>query len=178
MTSNLSALAVGRLVPIKGFDRVIHAWRDIAIPLEIVGDGPERLRLQSLIRANGVSDRVRLTGENTLVTKLMKDKDILVAPSLREGFSYVVLEALQAELCVVSTRTGIAPDLIPNEFLLEQPTATLLAERVSKVIKTIDETRQKFQPVWERAKQLTVQRMVDQTLAVYQEAIDSNQCRS
>lgn len=168
---SLSAIAVGRLVPVKGFDRLIQAWQKIPIPLDIVGDGPEYGQLQSLIQTSGVSDRVRLIGEAKVVSEVMQSKDLLVAPSLREGFSYVILEALQFELCVISTKTGIAPDLIPEEFLLDEPTTALLAERIEYVIENFTETKRKFQSVWEQAKQFTVERMVEQTLAIYQDSV-------
>ncbi|MCY3627814.1 MAG: glycosyltransferase family 4 protein [Gammaproteobacteria bacterium] len=168
----LSAIAVGRLVPVKGFDRLIQAWQKIPIPLDIVGDGPERGHLQSLIQKNGVSDRVRLIGESKVVFDVMRNKDLLVAPSHREGFSYVILEALQFELCVISTKTGIAPDLIPEEFLLEQPTTKLLTERIKCVIENFAETQRKFQPAWEQAKQFTVERMVKQTAAIYRDSVN------
>lgn len=169
---SLAAIAVGRLVPVKGFDRLVQAWERIPIPLDIVGDGHEREHLQSLIQKSGVSDRVRLVGEVKEIGDVMKSKDLLVAPSLREGFSYVILEALQFELCVIATKTGIAPDLIPEEFLIEQPTISLLVERIECVIENFAETKRKFQPAWEKAKQFTVERMVEQTVAVYRDSVN------
>jgi glycosyltransferase involved in cell wall biosynthesis len=86
-----TVLAVGRLVPIKGHDRLLHACarfaaaRDGAAPLEVVilGDGPERARLVQLAGRLGV--RLRLPGfvPRADVARWLRACDLYVQPSIR-----------------------------------------------------------------------------------------------
>jgi glycosyltransferase involved in cell wall biosynthesis len=101
---------VGRLLKHKRIDDLIHAVallqvKQPSVRCLIIGDGPERGRLTSLARELGVAGNVRFTGivvrdEDKL--KLMKSAKVFVLPSVREGFSFVTLEALACGLPVVT----------------------------------------------------------------------------
>ncbi len=171
MVRQLRAISVGRLAPVKNVDLIIDAWSDIEIPLSVVGDGPEYSKLVRLSRLANLQDRVQFLGERSDVGELMEEADLLVSASEREGFSYVVLEALQSNLVVVSTRTGIAAELVPEEFLMNTPTASSLAEIVNRTVCSIDSAREAFASAWSEAARLTVERMVHETESVYLETL-------
>jgi glycosyltransferase involved in cell wall biosynthesis len=97
-------LYVGRLVEHKHVDWLIHAMRYILqkIPdseLVIIGDGPEKLRLERLAKELHLSGKTRFFGgleRYEDVALAMKSASVLVLPSTREGFGLVLLEAMAA----------------------------------------------------------------------------------
>ena len=171
METNPNAIAVGRLVPIKSFDVVLDAWTEISIPLQIVGDGPEYKNLANQAQRLGLLDRVEFLGERTDVSELMARSDLLVAASDKEGFSYVVLEALRSRLVVVATRTGVAAELVPSKYLIDQPNSELLAQTVSEALASWKQTNHEFESAWRKAGELTTRRMVRATESVYLETL-------
>lgn len=111
---------VGRLVPYKGADMLIEAAAPLikrgALVVDIIGDGPEMGRLQSLVKQHGVSDGVLLEGwvpHEQLQDRLLKCQ-IFGFPSVREFGGGVVIEAMA---------TGLVPVVVgyagPNELVSE-----------------------------------------------------------
>jgi glycosyltransferase involved in cell wall biosynthesis len=99
-----TVIAVGRLSPEKGFAELIEAWnraRPKDLDLQIIGDGPERQRLEEL-----AGPSVELVGRRSSaeVAELMRSSRALVFPSRWfEGQPLVVLEALAAGLPIISS---------------------------------------------------------------------------
>ncbi|WP_448710974.1 glycosyltransferase family 4 protein [Microbacterium profundi] len=110
-------LAVGRLGRMKGFDLLIEAFVDAALPgaeLEIVGDGPERASLQDQITRAGFEDRIRLAGQATseVVAARMSAATAVVVPSRSEAFGIVALEAWRESAPLVMTSRGGAGEFV------------------------------------------------------------------
>ena len=114
-------LAVGRLVPIKGFDRLIEAFAGLGSAaedwtLEIWGEGDERARLQADIDRRGLGRRVFLKGLTVDPFLEMAGADMLVCSSHSEGFGNVLVEAMSVGLPVVSFDCPTGPrEIIENE---------------------------------------------------------------
>ena len=154
-------LAVGRLVPVKGYRRLVELWDAGLGHLLIVGDGPERRRLQGLATGKPIT----LTGFRADARALMGGADLMVFASEREGFSYAFAEALLARLPVVSTPVPGAKDLLPREHLatigeLKNAIRNCLADRDAATARMADAFGQ-------AAATLTVAHMVQATRAVY-----------
>ena len=103
-------LAVGRLVPYKGFDRLINAADRLDGDVVIVGDGVSRPALEKLAKDRGVDHRVHLVGrvdDATLLAHLTA-ASVFALPSWNraEAFGIVLLEAQAAGLPVVATDVG------------------------------------------------------------------------
>lgn len=115
-------LFVGRLVPYKGAHHVIRAFAGSARLREraevvIVGDGPERGRLEALAGELGVAEKVRFTGAlpQAEVAEMFRRSSVFAFPSIREFGGAVVMEALACGLpCVVADYGGPA-ELITAE---------------------------------------------------------------
>lgn len=109
-------LSVGNLTPSKGQDLLIRAVAALAaefptISLEIIGDGRERNRLQSLAQELKVLDRVRFLGRQSRkqVADAMRRCTVFALPSQHEGLGCVYLEAMSAGKAVIGCRgQGIA----------------------------------------------------------------------
>ena len=111
---------VGRLVPIKGFDLLVTALAELArgVPdahVLLIGDGEERVALESHAAALGVADRLHITGATTEVMDALAAADVLAAPSRNEGMGRVLVEAMVLGLPVVGTAVGGIPDVIVKE---------------------------------------------------------------
>jgi sugar transferase (PEP-CTERM/EpsH1 system associated) len=110
---------VGRLDPVKDQAGLIRAFATAraAHPealLVIAGDGPCRSDLQQLAAALGLTDRVRLLGSRDDIPTVMSALDIFALPSLGEGISNTVLEAMASGLPVIATRAGGNPELVED----------------------------------------------------------------
>ena len=100
-----------RLDLVKSLDTLIEAFA--ALPeigrrpeLCIIGDGPDRSRLEAVAMRAGACARVTFTGHRTDVRYLMPAFDVYVNSSITEGISLTILEAMAAALPVVATRVG------------------------------------------------------------------------
>jgi glycosyltransferase involved in cell wall biosynthesis len=112
-------IAVGRLVPIKGFDVLIRAFAVVAAQspaatLSIVGDGPERANLETLTDALGLRRRLRLLGHSDDVPGLLSQSGMYVISSHSEGLPLTLLEAMAARLPVVAAAVGGIPEVVRN----------------------------------------------------------------
>jgi sugar transferase (PEP-CTERM/EpsH1 system associated) len=116
---------VGRLAEVKDQARVLEAMAIIfgkepslkdKIRLVMVGDGPLRSTLENQIERLDLGSHVLMTGDRSDIPQLMKTMDIFVLPSLAEGISNTVLEAMATGLPVVATRTGGNPELVSSEI--------------------------------------------------------------
>lgn len=99
----LTFVSVGRLIPVKGFDRLVNACaclkkEGLDFRLWLIGEGSEHEVLQKQILQNGLEDKVRLFGNQDNPYPYMKAADWFVSSSLAEGFSTVMTEA-----CIIGT---------------------------------------------------------------------------
>lgn len=110
---------VGRLFWAKDYDLLLRAFVGIASrwdssALLLIGDGPERSRLERLADELSISDRVIFAGHQTDLPKLMGVMDVFVHTSRAEAFCQVIPEALSLGLPVVSTDVGVARELVED----------------------------------------------------------------
>jgi glycosyltransferase involved in cell wall biosynthesis len=109
----------GRLAPIKGLKYLIEAVAEIRetapqIRLEIAGDGPERQILEEQCRLLRLSDTINFLGWQPDIRPFLARCDVLIQPSLSEGSSLALLEAMAASVPVIATAVGGTPELITN----------------------------------------------------------------
>jgi glycosyltransferase involved in cell wall biosynthesis len=106
-------LTAARLDPQKGLDVLLKAAvRVPAARFVLAGEGPERMRLQSQASELGISDRVLFLGYRTDIPELLAVSDVFVLPSLYEGSSLALLEAMAAGKPVVSSAIGGTDEII------------------------------------------------------------------
>ena len=111
-------ISVGKLdISTKGFDNLIHVHKmlldkDINNKVYIVGEGPDRVELESLINELGVYNTCKLIGFDENPYKYVSKADLFVCSSHREGFSTAVTEALILGIPVVSTNVSGAVELL------------------------------------------------------------------
>ncbi len=106
-------LSVGNLLGLKGFHLGMAAFARLqrvqpASEYWLVGDGPERRRLEALARSLGVADRVRFFGAvpRARVLEVLRECDVLLHPSLHDSGGFATLEAMAAGRPVVCLDIG------------------------------------------------------------------------
>ncbi|WP_081944370.1 glycosyltransferase [Thalassospira australica] len=160
-------LAVGRLVEAKGFDILLTAWRAVDADLLIVGDGPEKDRLEHQIKELGLEGKVNLLGRSENVAGYMKAVDGVVVSSRREGFSYVVAEALLCRCPVVSTDVPVANEVLDQDLILSiDPDA--MSEKLRLLACDIEGWRKQCESAFDFASQEFVyDKMLEKTENLY-----------
>ena len=107
-------LAVGRLVPYKGFDILIRAMKNVDARLLLVGDGPQYGALMRLAASEGVDRTISILRRVEDISPYLSAASFLVLPSVTraEAFGIVQLEAMAAGLPVINTDIDSAvPDV-------------------------------------------------------------------
>lgn len=111
-SSRTVIVSVGRLIANKGQRLLLDALAKLRaegldFEVRLVGDGPLRRELEAQVGQLGLRDSVRFLGEQSRVEDVLRDADIFVRPSLTEGMSLAVLEAMATGLaCVVTDVSG------------------------------------------------------------------------
>ena len=108
---------VARFSSEKGVDRAIRLFAKLhekrpATRLHLIGDGPQRGALESLVDQLGLTQFVRWWGWQKDTRAILEAMDALVLPSYTEGLPNVVLEAMAIGLPVAATRVGAVPDVL------------------------------------------------------------------
>jgi glycosyltransferase involved in cell wall biosynthesis len=129
---------VGRLHPVKDVDTLLKAAAIVPeLELVIVGDGPERTRLEAAAARLGVHSRVRFHGFSSRVVDVLRAADAFLLSSHGEGMSNALLEAMACGLpCLVSRSVGGARELLGDGrgMLLDDGEATAWAEAIQSLV--------------------------------------------
>jgi glycosyltransferase involved in cell wall biosynthesis len=116
---------VGRLIPVKAAHTALDAVRridDPAIHMAIIGDGPERERLEQRAAALGLGSQVTFCGRVPDAGLMFRAFDVFALTSISEGTPMTLLEAVAAQVPIVATRVGGVPDVLGQDGgLLVEP---------------------------------------------------------
>lgn len=166
----LQAIAIGRLVSVKGFDLLIEAWKNVDARLWIVGDGPERVALQQQIKKLNLEEWVELLGHRDDIHVLLQQSDFLVISSRKEGGPYTLAEALLNHCPVISTDVGMVAQVLTENMICPVEDVTALNQLIRKNVADYEALQWASEPLYVFAQQqLTLDAMVNNTLNVYRE---------
>ena len=138
-------IAVGRLVPVKGFDYLIDAMHILTtkgydLQLNIVGDGFHREHLVRKRDDLNLAKVVHFIGESHQIDKLLNQSDLFVCSSVEEPFGIVLLEAMASGLPIVATKTN-GPLEIFDEYsaiLVDKESGSALSKGIQMAIEDMD----------------------------------------
>ena len=139
-------LFAGRLVPRKGVPYLLEAWREVSpefpdARLLILGDGPLLDDLMGLATRLGVFGTVHFHGRVDNVPEYLRAADVFVLPSLQEGMSNSLLEAMASGLPAVASRIGGVVDVVvdgKNALLADPGDRTALSESLRRVLRSAE----------------------------------------
>lgn len=169
--------SLGRLVWQKGFEYFIHAMpiliRDIPeAKFFIVGEGPLRQELEGQARSLGIQDRLVFTDHRSDIRDIMAAMDVVVIPSILEGFPMITLEAMAMEKPIVTTSIdGIMEQITDGRegLLIAPKSPPALAQAVKRLVDNPGYARSLG--INARAKvvrDFSVHKMIAETIKVYE----------
>lgn len=142
-------ITVGRLVESKGVEYLIGAMPELvhrfpAAAAVIVGDGPDRIRLERLAVQLGVTDHCEFLGKisNKELPDLYRSSSVFVAPFLQEGLGLVCIEALGCGCPVVASDIPALADIIEHSgkvHLVPARSRKAIISAVTEVFSNFDE---------------------------------------
>lgn len=158
-------LAVGSIIPRKGYDVLVEALAAIADrhwTLTIAGSPDYAPRLAEELRVriarSGLADRILLVGavDSHRLAELYDKTDLFVMPSLYEGYGMVLTEALARGLPIVCTLSGAGADALPDAAALKIPPgdAMALAKAMATLIDAPAERLRRAEAAWAAASAL------------------------
>lgn len=151
---------VGRLVALKGVDMLLEAAAPLlkagGATLDIIGDGPERVRLQTLIQTLGLTASVRMEGwiDHAKLGPRLRESDLFVFPSIREFGGGAVLEAMALGVPPVVLDHGGPPELVPpgTGFVLPMTTRDDIIHRLRDLLLNVQTQREMLAETGRRAQ--------------------------
>ena len=172
-------LTPARLNPQKGHRVLLEAIAEVPDALFLLaGEGPERAPLEAEAERLGVADRVRFLGRREDVPQLLAACDVFALPSLYEGSSLAVLEAMAAGIPIVSSEIGGTEELIDDGhsgLLVEPGDPEALAAALRRALGDEELRRNLAVRARERVEAgLTREQMANRVAAVYRELLGSS----
>jgi glycosyltransferase involved in cell wall biosynthesis len=179
-------LSNGRLAEQKGLEYLVRAAPLLVkatppITILLAGEGPLRQSLSALAKQLGVTDRVKFTGFRSDVGDLLAAADLVALPSLWEGLSISLLEAMAAGKAIVTTSIG------SNREVTRDGAAAVLIQpkdppALATAIRSLANDSERRKSLGRRAREeqqarYTLDRMLDAYLAEYDELLSTHQRR-
>ncbi len=164
--------SVCRLVRQKGIAYALQAIQRLpGVHYVIVGDGPLRAMLEDETRTLGLIDRVHFLGWRDDATALLPAFDVLLMPSLWEGFGLIALEAMAAHLPIIASRVSALPEIVVDGetgYLVPPADPLALSQALTGILANGQQRRSMGEAGYQRLEdKFSVQQMVEGTLRVY-----------
>ncbi|MGQ0456782.1 MAG: glycosyltransferase family 4 protein [Hyphomicrobium sp.] len=166
-------LFIGELRDIKGVDVLIDAIADVnrdrSVTATIVGAGPDGATLQKKVNDAGLAVHIRFLGALPARTAFRHGR-IVVVPSLKESFPYVVLEAAAAGLPLIATNVGGIPEILAGSDtpMIEAGSRAALSVAIRQALADPERARERALRLRHRVSQaLTVDAMTASVLDFY-----------
>lgn len=172
---------VGRLVDFKGQEYLIEAIKNVRrrgvnATCIIVGDGPERERLEAIASAAELSDAVHFLGTRYDIATVLSAMDSLIQPSIvREGLPLSLAEGASMGLPLIATEIGGNDEIVSdgeNGFIVPPRDAEALTEKIIYLAKNPAEVQrmgERSRKIWE--ERFTAAEMVGRLGALYKKCL-------
>lgn len=174
-------VTVAALTPEKGVDLLLRAAAELHgarrdVRWKVLGDGPERGRLEAERAALGLERVVEFAGFVTEPERILAGATIAVQPSRQEGFGMAVLMAMAQGVPVVATAVGGLPEALSGGggVLVQRDDPSALAAAIMKLLDDPVERTRLGAAAIHAARQFGVDRMVERTVAVYRSVMNTD----
>ncbi len=168
-------VSAGRLVPWKGFFGLTNVVEKISkeypsIHLYILGDGPDREKLQKKIEELEIERYVTLTGSQSRsdMFQYLVSADIFVLNTSFESFSFQVVEAMHAGVPVITTNIGSLPELVTHDkqgFLVVPDDSSRLESYIKKILDHQADVTSLGEEAKKKAQEFSIERTVNELVS-------------
>lgn len=168
---------VARFHPIKDHTSLLQGYSQVAkqrtdADLLLIGDGPRREELQTLVQQLGIQNRVQFLGVRSDVADLLQAVDVFALTSLCEAASLTLLEAMAAGLPVVVTDVGGNPEIVRQEnegLLVPRQDATAIGNALIRILSDATLANRMGQAGKQRVKETySLERTIERYHQLYQ----------
>ena len=139
-SNELKIITTGRLIPFKNVMVLLESINQVSIPctLTVIGSGSESKKIKSFIKKNNLQDQVTVIDklEHKEVLKLLELSELFIFPSLREGGSWALMEAMAVGLptiCLNWTGMGVITTESTSIYLKGNSNSELIEELIEKI---------------------------------------------
>ncbi len=164
---------------VKRVEDTIHIFnkvnKKIPCKLLLIGDGPERPKLETMCREMGLCDDIRFLGKQDAVEELLALADVFLLPSANESFGLAALEAMACEVPVVSSNIGGIPEVNIDGvtgYLCELGDVDDMAEKVLMILEDEDRHEKFKKAALKQAQKFDLKKILPEYENYYQEIID------
>jgi glycosyltransferase involved in cell wall biosynthesis len=141
------------------------------VALLLIGDGPLRAEIESMVKEFGLDKQVSILGTHTDIPELMSIMDLFVLPSFSEGLSLTLIEACAAGLPIVATRVGGNEEVVVdqlNGLTVPSNDQEALAKAITSLLSDVETSRKMGNNARERFEErFTLQDMVQKYQDLY-----------
>jgi len=149
-------------------------YDEIPCKLLMIGDGPERTKLEQVCRDIGICHEVRFLGKQGAIEELLSISDLFLLPSSNESFGLAALEAMALEVPVISTNAGGIPEVNihgKTGYMSDIGDVESMATKAKQILRDPKIHQQFRQNALEHAKTFEISKVVKQYQVVYERAL-------
>lgn len=178
-TDSQVILFVGRLVREKGLERLLNVWASLPHRrqrvLLIIGDGPLRAALEAQAEALGLSPSVRFLGHQPEAIRYYPIADLFVLPSITEGMSNALLEAMAAGVPAIASDAGGNKEVIEDRksgFLVDWDRTSECAQLLADLLSDVELRQTIGQAARARARAFSMEEVAQRYIHLYRSMLE------
>lgn len=174
-SEKIQLICVARLTPRKRVQDILKAVQGLDhVELTLIGKGPEEENLKEMAKELGIDSKTNFEGyiPHEDIADFYRDSDIFIMPSLNEGMSNTILEAMASGLPIITTQTGGTDELIDeNGFIVPKKDPSAIREAIREYMSDYEKIAEHSNNSRDRAEKLSWKSVADQYLEVYNSPI-------
>lgn len=160
---------------VKRIDDIVRIFKNVhnQLPskLILIGDGPERMPLEALVRELGIEQDVRFLGKQDAIEEILAIADLFLLTSDHESFGLAALEAMACEVPVLSSNTGGLPEVNihgQTGYMADVGDVATMTQYALDILKEDDVLNQFKSRAYQHAQRFDVNNIVGEYEAFYQ----------
>ncbi|WNC16549.1 glycosyltransferase [Brevibacillus brevis] len=172
---------VARFVPVKGLPVLVDAFAELVQGMQtppslvLVGDGPERARLEQQVRERGLEALVRFAGFRQDIPACLNACDAFVHSSFYEGLGYTIIEAMASEVPVVASNVGGVKEFVFDEqtgLVVDPGDHAALSKAMARLQQSADLRQSMVKQAVEKVESsFTIEEMTKQIVSLYRQLL-------
>lgn len=164
-------ITLARICQQKGQKYLIEALPEVVkkypkAKFLLVGNGEMKTEIEEIINKRNLNDNVKILGFRTDIAELLNISDCMILPSIREGFPFIILEAMAAGVPAIATAVNGVPEAIEdgvNGYLINPKDSNMIKEKVNHVLENKDILKSMREKCLIKIKQFSYEEMILQT---------------